>query len=57
MTTITLQKTHEATIAVVWDDDDNSAGIRPEKVTAKIANTEIELNASNEWSATVTGLA
>ncbi|MBQ3842327.1 MAG: InlB B-repeat-containing protein [Ruminiclostridium sp.] len=50
-------QTYEATVVVVWDDDDNSAGIRPEKVTAKIANTEIELNASNEWSATVTGLS
>ncbi|MBQ6497876.1 MAG: Cna B-type domain-containing protein [Bacilli bacterium] len=52
-------ETTESTVLKVWDDDNDRDGKQPPelKVTLNDAdNTEVTLNAENQWTATVTGL-
>ena len=61
-----ITNTHEIetttlTVTKQWQDEDNQDGLRPERVTAilSVDGTPIrslELNAQNEWTATVSGL-
>ncbi len=59
----TLTNTHEPqatelTVKKLWDDDDNRDGLRPETLIVTLLANEktdqtVELNADNEWTATV----
>ena len=57
-----ITNTHEtartvATIVKIWDDDDNRDGVRPESLTARLSTgATVELNAENNWTATVENL-
>ena len=57
-----ITNTHEtartvATIVKIWDDDDNRDGVRPESLTARLSSgATVELNAGNNWTATVENL-
>lgn len=45
------------TIAIVWDDDSNRDGLRPATLTVVLSNgTEVVLDETNDWTATVEGL-
>ena len=46
----------KATVRVVWDDDNNRDGIRPESVGATLQNNSATLQESNNWEVTVHGL-
>ncbi len=49
--------TTSATVKKVWNDDNDTAGKRPESLTVKLSDgTEVTLNAKNKWTATVDGL-
>ena len=53
--------TVNATIRKVWDDEDDADGKRPEKLSVQLKNgnttvQEVELNAANNWSATINDL-
>ena len=60
VTTLTNSYTPEqtsATVKKVWDDAENQDGIRPASLTVTLSNgDEVELNADNGWTATITGL-
>ena len=46
-----------ATVTKVWNDNEDQDGIRPASLTVALSNgDEVELNAANGWTATVTGL-
>ena len=46
-----------ATVKKVWDDANNQDGQRPESLNVTLSNgTEVKLNESNNWTATVTDL-
>ncbi|MBR3238142.1 MAG: Cna B-type domain-containing protein [Oscillospiraceae bacterium] len=61
-TTTTLTNSHtpervSASIALVWDDENDKDGIRPASVTATLSNGQtVELSASNSWAATISDL-
>ena len=49
-----VQEATEATVKKVWNDDEDRDGMRPESLTLVLSNgAEVELNAENEWTATV----
>ena len=58
----TLTNTHtpavkSLTVSKVWTDDNNRDGLRPETVTAVLSNgTRVQLNAENNWTASVENL-
>ena len=46
-----------ATVTKVWDDDNDRDGVRPESLTMTLSNGDTaELNADNNWTATIEGL-
>ena len=50
-------ETTKATVTKVWKDADNQDGVRPTSLKVKLSNnTEIELTAEKNWTATVEGL-
>ncbi len=65
-TTTTLTNTHvpeslSRTVRKVWDDEENAAGIRPERLTVYLMNGtdlagSVELSEANGWTGTVSGL-
>ena len=48
--------TAKATVKVVWNDDNNRDGIRPESVGATLLNNSAAPQESNHWEVTVHGL-
>jgi len=61
-TTTTLTNNHTpevttATVAKVWNDNNDEDGIRPDELVVTLSNgTEVTLNEENEWTATVENL-
>ena len=61
-TVTTITNTHSiettsATVAKVWDDDNDRDGIRPASVVMTLSDgTKVTLDESNNWTATVDGL-
>jgi hypothetical protein len=46
-----------ATITIIWDDDDDRDGLRPESLILTLSTGDtVELNSDNNWTATVEGL-
>ena len=57
ITTLTNTRVVEATVRKIWDDRDNANGTRPESLVVTLSNdTEVTLNDSNQWTATVSDL-
>ena len=58
----TIRNTHtpeevNITVRKVWNDNNNSAGLRPKSIRATLSNgTHVLLTEENGWQATVTGL-
>jgi hypothetical protein len=49
--------TVSVSVAKIWDDNNNEAGMRPDSIAVTLSNgTTVYLSASNGWSATVSNL-
>ena len=49
------RNTQNLTVGIIWDDNDDEKGLRPNSVTATLSdNSTVVLNEANEWSGAVT---